>query len=78
MVLSYRGPDDSGIWFNKDENIYLSHRRLSILDLSSNVWQLMQLKEGRWRNCFNGEIYNHQEIRKELALIGLVVPILKL
>lgn len=63
-VLSHRGPDDSGEFI--DENIFLGHRRLSIQDLSANGHQPMLSKDGRFVMVFNGEIYNHWEIRQSL------------
>ena len=62
--ISHRGPDFSD--FISDKNFYLGHTRLSILDLSNNGNQPMFSSD---RNCviiFNGEIYNHQELRKNL------------
>ena len=65
-LLAHRGPDDSGIWTNKNKQIFLGHRRLSILDLSSKGSQPMESKTGRFIISFNGEIYNHLDIRREL------------
>lgn len=62
--ISHRGPDDEGVF--RGENVYLGHRRLSILDLSESGHQPMHSSDGLWTIIFNGEIYNHQEIRKEL------------
>lgn len=59
-----RGPDDSGIW--TDLPITLGHRRLSILDLSPAGHQPMESACGRFVIAFNGEIYNHHQIRKAL------------
>ena len=60
--LQHRGPDDHG--FFSDGNLYLAHNRLSIIDLSQAGHQPMVSKCGRYVICFNGEIYNHLEIRK--------------
>lgn len=64
-LISHRGPDDSGIWINKESNIGLGHRRLSIIDLSEHGHQPMHALD-RYTIAFNGEIYNYKEIRKEL------------
>lgn len=60
--LESRGPDASGIW-SDDTKIVLGHRRLSIVDLSSAGSQPVISKCKRFVISFNGEIYNHQEIR---------------
>ncbi len=65
-VMNHRGPDDSGIWYDRNENIGLSHTRLSILDLSSAASQPMCSDSGRYVISFNGEIYNHLKLRGEL------------
>ena len=65
-AINYRGPDDSGVWADKNTNIALSHQRLSIVDLSSNGHQPMSSGCSRYTIVFNGEIYNHHFLRKEL------------
>jgi len=65
--LVHRGPDSHGTWSNEDSNIALGHRRLSILDLSINGSQPMVSSCGRFVVVFNGEIYNHLEIREGLS-----------
>ena len=67
--LAHRGPDDHGIW--QSESACLVHRRLAILDLSSIGHQPMKSSCGRWQLVFNGEIYNHDELRLELQQDGL-------
>jgi asparagine synthase (glutamine-hydrolysing) len=67
-ALSHRGPDDSGYFFDTQTGLGLSFRRLSILDLSMAGHQPMVSASGRYTIIFNGEIYNFEEIRKELAL----------
>ena len=62
--LIHRGPDDQGTWY--EEMISISHRRLSIQDLSKAGSQPMRSKCNRYVICFNGEIYNHHEIRNEI------------
>lgn len=62
--IAHRGPDDLGIYYSK--NVSLGHQRLSIQDLSENGHQPMHTADGDWTIIFNGEIYNHLDIRKEL------------
>lgn len=64
MVL--RGPDGGNIWLESENRCGLGHRRLSIIDLSNNASQPMSNEDGSIVIAFNGEIYNHMEIRKEL------------
>lgn len=66
-TLIHRGPDEEG--FYVDDNVALGHRRLSIIDLSSGQ-QPMSTTNGSFHIVFNGEIYNYQEIRKELQKKG--------
>ena len=65
-AIIHRGPDTKGIWYNQQKKIYFGHRRLSILDLSTNGDQPMISSSQRYVLIFNGEIYNHREIRKDL------------
>jgi len=69
-AIKHRGPDDSGIWLNKKSDIGLVHRRLSILDLSAAGHQPMISPCKRFVLVYNGEIYNHREIRTELERRG--------
>ena len=64
--LKHRGPDASGFWYCTDSNIFLGHRRLSIIDLSSNGEQPMHSNNNRFVMIFNGEIYNYRELKLEL------------
>jgi asparagine synthase (glutamine-hydrolysing) len=66
QALAHRGPDASGIWVNASAGIAFGHRRLSILDLSEAGAQPMRSECGRFAVTFNGEIYNHLDIRAEL------------
>ncbi len=65
-TLAHRGPDASGIWTNPSAGIAFGHRRLSILDLSEAGAQPMRSDCGRLAVTFNGEIYNHLDIRSRL------------
>ena len=65
-VLSHRGPDFSGKWQDSNFGIALGHQRLSILDLSNAGNQPMISQSGRFVITYNGEIYNHVDIRKEI------------
>ena len=67
-ALSHRGPDDCGI--QVIENVGLVHTRLSIVDLSERGHQPMVHPDGNWRIAYNGEIYNHRSLRRELELEG--------
>jgi asparagine synthase (glutamine-hydrolysing) len=68
--LVHRGPDDSGEWIAADCGVALSHRRLSILDLSPMGHQPMLSASGRFVIAYNGEIYNYRELRRELDASG--------
>ncbi|MFH2098978.1 MAG: asparagine synthase (glutamine-hydrolyzing), partial [Pseudomonadota bacterium] len=68
--LAHRGPDDSGTHFFPESGVGLGHSRLSILDLSAAGHQPMVSVDGRVAVVYNGEIYNFQALRKELAVRG--------
>jgi asparagine synthase (glutamine-hydrolysing) len=72
--IRHRGPDAEGAWVDARCRVSLGHRRLSIIDLSSHGAQPMISHSGRYLLVYNGEIYNHMEIRAQLESAGQVVP----
>lgn len=66
-AINYRGPDDSGVWNDREAGVTLGHRRLAILDLTVSGHQPMRSNDKTRCLVFNGEIYNHLEIREQLA-----------
>lgn len=70
-TLVHRGPDDAGGWVDESAGIGLAHRRLSILDLSPAGHQPMVSASGRYVIVFNGEIFNHLELRATLESFTL-------
>jgi asparagine synthase (glutamine-hydrolysing) len=69
--LAHRGPDDRGLWSDPEAGVTLTHRRLSIVDLSPTGHQPMISANGRFIVTYNGEIYNFQELRPELEARGV-------
>jgi len=69
-AIYLRGPDDAGYWVDSVESIRLGHRRLSIVDLSATGHQPMLSYDGRFVLVFNGEIYNHLDLRVSLEKSG--------
>ena len=69
--LSHRGPDDEGVWIDSEAGVALVHRRLSIVDLSSAGHQPMVSADGRYVMSYNGEVYNHEDMRPALAARGI-------
>lgn len=69
-TIERRGPDDAGYWMDPSAGIALGHRRLAILDLSAAGFQPMASSSGRFMLAFNGEIYNHLDLRLELQRSG--------
>lgn len=68
-TMTHRGPDGEGVWVSSDQRVGLGFRRLAIIDLSEKANQPMASSDGSVQLVFNGEIYNHAEIRKELESI---------
>ena len=69
-TIEHRGPDGAGTWVSADGRVGFGHRRLSIIDLATSASQPMCNEDGTVWVAFNGEIYNHAEIRRELQQIG--------
>lgn len=69
-TLHHRGPDDTGIWCDPAAGFALGFKRLSIVDLSQAGHQPMASSCGRFVIAYNGEVYNHHELRKELIAKG--------
>jgi asparagine synthase (glutamine-hydrolysing) len=65
-TLAHRGPDDEGLWWDTGARVGLAHRRLSVVDLSAAGHQPMVSHGGRYVIAYNGEIYNHLELRQSL------------
>lgn len=69
--LRHRGPDDGGVWVDAAAGLALGNRRLAIVDLSPGGHQPMLSADGRVAVAFNGEIYNHPALRRELEREGV-------
>ncbi|HQQ95912.1 MAG TPA: asparagine synthase (glutamine-hydrolyzing) [Cyclobacteriaceae bacterium] len=67
-VMSYGGPDDAGIYLDREAQLALGHRRLSIIELTAMGHQPMRFQH--LEIVFNGEIYNYKEVREQLKLEG--------
>ncbi|WP_199504288.1 asparagine synthase (glutamine-hydrolyzing) [Qipengyuania sp. YIM B01966] len=65
-LLHHRGPDGQDMWIDEMAGVALGHRRLAILDLSPAGAQPMASQSGRWTIVYNGEIYNHLDLRRAL------------
>lgn len=68
--MRHRGPDDAGEWWSADNCVGLGHRRLAIIDLSSAGHQPMQDVDAELCIVFNGEIYNFDDLRRDLTAKG--------
>jgi asparagine synthase (glutamine-hydrolysing) len=68
--MVHRGPDGGETWVDDDGRVGLGFRRLAIIDLSNNAMQPFANEDGTVRLVFNGEVYNHAEIRAELEALG--------
>lgn len=68
--MHHRGPDDGGAWLDAEAGIALGHRRLAVVDLSAAGHQPMLSASGRWVLAYNGEVYNHLELRGQLEAAG--------
>ena len=68
--MVHRGPDGGALWRSETGNAALGHRRLSIIDLSNAAAQPMANADGSVVLVFNGEIYNHGDLRRELSALG--------
>jgi asparagine synthase (glutamine-hydrolysing) len=69
-AIAHRGPDDNGVWVDATAGIALGFRRLAIVDLSAQGHQPMRSTSGRYVIVFNGEVYNHRNLRRELESAG--------
>jgi asparagine synthase (glutamine-hydrolysing) len=69
-TLGHRGPDDAGEWWSPEGDVGLGHRRLAIIDLSPGGHQPMADASGQFVIVYNGEIYNFQDLRRELEARG--------
>ena len=70
-AIEHRGPDDEGVWIDAEAGLGLAHRRLSIVDLSPHGHQPMLSADGRFVLNYNGEIYNHAQLRATLDVEGM-------
>jgi len=70
-AIQHRGSDAVGRWHNADLGVALAHQRLAVVDLTLAGHQPMTSASGRYVIAFNGEIYNHQQLRRELDAAGL-------
>lgn len=69
-AMLHRGPDGGGFWVSDNQTIGLAHRRLAIVDLSPDAAQPMCNADQSLQLTFNGEIYNHAQLRVELETAG--------
>lgn len=69
-AVTHRGPDDFGTWVDAATGVAFGHRRLSIVDLSETGCQPMSSASGRYVIAFNGELYDHGRLRRQLEQLG--------
>ena len=69
-IQSYRGPDDKGFFLDEASGVHLGHNRLSIQDLSLHGHQPFISDCEKYIIVFNGEVYNFNDIRQELIVLG--------
>ena len=69
--IRHRGPDHTAVWLDAEAEVGFAHNRLAIIDVSPAGNQPMHSHSGRWVIVYNGEIYNHDELRKQLEGEGL-------
>ena len=65
-AVAHRGPDDAGVWIDPEAATALAYRRLAVIDPSPAGRQPMQSASGRDVIVFNGEIYNHLDLRRQI------------
>lgn len=70
-IMRHRGPDSAGEWADPGRRVWLGHRRLAIIDLTSEGHQPMLSPSGRFVITYNGEVFNYLDISRELELLGL-------
>lgn len=69
-TMAHRGPDGSGVWVDGEARVGMSHRRLAIIDLAESANQPMHDASGELTIVYNGEIYNHAQLREQLTELG--------
>ena len=72
-AIIHRGPDDAGVWVEAESGVALGFRRLAIIDLTPTGAQPMVSADGRFVLVYNGEIYNHHELRADLERAGIAL-----
>jgi len=70
LRIQHRGPDGAGVWLNQSSDLAMAHRRLAIMDLTPAGHQPMMSPCERYTLVYNGEIYNHLELRADLEREG--------
>jgi asparagine synthase (glutamine-hydrolysing) len=68
--LEHRGPDANGVWVDAQAGLALGHQRLAVIDLGPGGSQPMVSPGGQWVVSYNGEVYNHPELRQRLERAG--------